>query len=197
MRSSEGGTWPATAGTTPGTSRRSPRSGGVAAQRPTRLRPAPRPDVLGADDPSGCRGRVGHRGPPVRLMDSEKARPEAGSEDEALIFLHIPKAAGQTLLRVIRRQYDLGVTYATTGPGPRVMRELEELPGPTRASIRFCYGHMPFGDHRFLSSPARYLACLRDPVDRAVSHYHYVRGTPEHRLFVEVRERRMTVHEDV
>ena len=114
-----------------------------------------------------------------------------------LVFVHIPKTAGQTLLQVLRRQYEPDATYATKGPGPNVMDELAALPEAFRAQLRLVYGHMPFGAHRLLPGETTYLAFLRDPVERAVSHFEYVRRTREHRLHREVVERDMTLHEYV
>jgi Galactose-3-O-sulfotransferase len=114
-------------------------------------------------------------------------------DGEALIFLHIPKTAGQTVLSILQREYDPSVSCTTTGrPG---FGDLEDLSEDARARIRFVYGHMPFGAHRLLPRPARYLAFLRDPTERAVSHWRYVRATREHRLYEQVRG--MTLHEYV
>ena len=117
--------------------------------------------------------------------------------ERTLVFVHIPKTAGQTLLQVLRRQYEPDATYATKGPGPNVMDELAALPEAFRAQLLFVYGHMPFGAHRFLPPETTYLAFLRDPMDRAVSHYEYVRRTPEHRLHRDVMDAEMTLHDYV
>src|SRR4030095_15973884 len=46
-------------------------------------------------------------------------------------------------------------------------------------------GHLYFGAHAFLSQPCTYLTMLRDPVDRVISHYNYVRHQPSHYLYHE------------
>ena len=99
--------------------------------------------------------------------------------ERTLVFVHIPKTAGQTLLQVLRRQYEPDATYATKGPGPNVMDELAALPEAFRAQLLFVYGHMPFGAHRFLPPETTYLAFLRDPMDRAVSHYDLLSDSKE------------------
>jgi hypothetical protein len=41
------------------------------------------------------------------------------------------------------------------------------------------WGHVPFGLHRIIPGPTRYFTILRDPVDRAVSAYHYARSVDQ------------------
>src|ERR1044071_1730256 len=101
------------------------------------------------------------------------------TEDRALLFLHIPKAAGTTLHSVIERQFQPAVTYTIPGAdSPQGIKEFIELPPEQRAKIRLLKGHMPYGLHKYLSVPATYITMLRDPVDRVVSHYYFVRRSP-------------------
>jgi hypothetical protein len=98
-----------------------------------------------------------------------------------LIFLHLPKTAGSTLLRILERQYGsdavLGLYESTFGD------EVATLTPEQRGSTRVIAGHFYFGVHQHLWGPWSYLTFLRDPVERVVSHYHFVRRQPEHYLY--------------
>lgn len=109
----------------------------------------------------------------VRAAPVAAARP-------ALIFLHIPKAAGSTLTLVLSRQYPPEATFLTGGPRRPGLEQLEALPMTERARFDCLAGHMRFGVHRLLPGPSRYITMVRDPVARVVSAYYYIRGFPEH-----------------
>lgn len=100
-----------------------------------------------------------------------------------VIFLHIPKAAGTTLARIMGRQYPGRALYAVDGSRvSESIAEFKALPPEQRASVKAMIGHMPFGLHRHLPGSPVYITVLRDPVKRIVSHYRYARRTPEHYL---------------
>ena len=116
------------------------------------------------------------------------------TEDRALLFLHIPKAAGTTLHSVIERQFQPAVTYTIPGAdSPQGIKEFIALPPEQREKIRLLKGHMPFGLHKYLSVPATYITMLREPVDRVISHYYCARKNPAHYLHQEVTSKRMTL----
>ena len=121
------------------------------------------------------------------------------------IFLHIPKTAGETMTAILWRQY--GESGFLEVPDPHVVGEpgrpdasfasVKRLVGSNPSQFRLVYGHMPFGIHEAVARPIRYFTMVRSPVERAVSHFHYVRREPRHRLHQEVVESRMTLHEYV
>jgi len=47
-------------------------------------------------------------------------------------------------------------------------------------------GHFPYGFHEVLDCPYLYMTMFRDPVDRVISHYHYVRRSEEHYIHQKV-----------
>ncbi len=119
---------------------------------------------------------------------------KALTHTEGLLFLHIPKAAGTTLHSVIERQFAPEVTFSINGAdSPKSIKEFINLPESERAQIRLVKGHMPYGLHRYLSVAASYLTMLRDPVDRVVSHYYFVRRSPGVSLYDEVTSKNMSL----
>src|SRR3982750_3945870 len=118
--------------------------------------------------------------------------------ERALLFLHIPKAGGTTLHRIIERQFAPAVTFSINGMTPsQSIKEFIDLPAERREQIRLLKGHMPYGLHKYLSVPATYITMLRDPVDRVVSHYYFVRRSPGVGHHEEVESRRMTLDDFV
>jgi hypothetical protein len=100
--------------------------------------------------------------------------------EQLLIFLHIPKTAGSTVLRILEREYGRDAVlraYEADDPD-EVAAALVDAPHP----VRVLAGHFPFGIDDVLPAPASYMTFLRDPVDRVRSHYDFVRTQPEHYL---------------
>jgi hypothetical protein len=105
-------------------------------------------------------------------------RPVWPGEEGVLIFVHVPKTAGSTLRRILRRQYgDRVFTVHGTTPA-QSMEQFRLLAQDRRDRVRVFQGHMAFGLHEVLPTSATYVTFLRDPVERIVSHYLYVRRTP-------------------
>lgn len=93
-----------------------------------------------------------------------------------VIFLHIPKAAGSTLNGVIERQYPRDSIYVIDAERQdAAIEEFKALPEARRAKIRLLRGHVGFGLHDYLPEPVSSFTVLRDPVDRVMSHYYYLR----------------------
>lgn len=119
-------------------------------------------------------------------------------DHKSLIFLHIPKAAGTTLNRVIERQYPERATFSIDGGNVyESIEEFKSLSNEQRDGFLCLKGHMPFGLHLYMAQPCAYITLLRDPVDRMISHYYYVLRTPNHYLYEQVVSREMTLEDYV
>ena len=114
-----------------------------------------------------------------------------------LVFIHMPKAAGSTLQRIIDRQYRGQKTFDIDGNGiARIQASIDHLRSLSeaeRAEIRCLKGHVPFGVGQWLRSPVQYISMLREPVARAISDYNFAVSNPEHNLYREVNDKGMSL----
>jgi hypothetical protein len=111
-----------------------------------------------------------------------------------LLFLHIPKAAGTTLHSILEAHYAPS-SFRTISDPDQMAKEFAQLPIEQREPIRLLKGHMAFGLHESLVGSSTYITLLRDPVDRIISHYYYVKRVPSHYLHQRVMERSMSLRE--
>jgi hypothetical protein len=105
----------------------------------------------------------------------------AARSQPLIIFLHLPKTAGTTLAHIIERQYDsiaiLPLYESMFG------EELAAIPQKQMDRLRIVTGHLYFGAHAFSSRPGTYITMLREPIDRVISHYYFVRHDPSNYLY--------------
>jgi hypothetical protein len=115
---------------------------------------------------------------------SAKQRPEDyRSKELCLLFLHIGKAGGTTLHRIVDRQYSPRHTYTIDGLDVKgSITDFIALPDEEREKIRLLKGHMPFGLHQYFRRPTAYITMLRNPAERVISHYYFARSNPKHYL---------------
>ena len=104
------------------------------------------------------------------------------AKDSCVIYLHVPKAAGQTLNTVIGRQYKREEVYWYTDP----IWSFGRIPSDISPSVRVIAGPIPFGVHRDLPRPSTYITMLREPSERVLSLYDYIRENVAHPLHGEV-----------
>jgi hypothetical protein len=112
----------------------------------------------------------------------------AADSEEAVIFLHVPKAAGSTLNRLIEWEYPLTEIYSIDPVFDRwSWAHLQRLSKERLRRKRIFKGHMLFGLHAILPQPATYITVLREPVDRVISSFYFMRNYKLHPLYWKFR----------
>ncbi len=96
--------------------------------------------------------------------------PRGAPTDAKVIFTHVPKVAGTSVMRRLVRP-----NYAPDEI--RTFRGVRDLLS-RRDAFRVLVGHSVYGMHHFTSGRCRYFTMLRNPVDRAISHYFFIKQPP-------------------
>ena len=101
---------------------------------------------------------------------------------ELLIFEHIQKSAGSTLVSVLQRLFPSGKVY-TAQEHNRHATELEEIQAlirQDRRALNLVVSHVGYGFHNFFNMDnlnTQHFTLLRDPIERTVSSfYHHLRA---------------------
>jgi Sulfotransferase family. len=127
-----------------------------------------------------------------QLADSQR------DPDCLIAFLHVPKTAGTTLNSILSREYAPDECYEIMMRGmawipPRaaiLRRPLISLSKVfrlrtavrTRRELRLVHGHFDLSIAKHLPGDTRFFTLLRDPVERAISHYYHYRRRAIDRL---------------
>ena len=106
-------------------------------------------------------------------------------------FVHIPKTAGTTLTSILAREYSPDETYEIMMRGMSLsMPKPMIMPRPTisfskirrlksalkhRHTLHLIRGHFDLSLSKLLPPNTQFFTLLRDPVERAISHYYHYR----------------------
>lgn len=96
-----------------------------------------------------------------------------------LIYPHFPKSAGTSMMEVLRKNYGLGYKRLKT-EGDKIL--WINMPEDEKRKITCLTGHFPHGLHEFVPWDCQYVTMLREPVDRVLSFYYYIKGKSKHQL---------------
>lgn len=101
---------------------------------------------------------------------------ESQEFSDPIVFIHIPKTGGMTLYSMIKDIYKPSELHKIN-PAMESIEEYKSLPKGRKDKLKAIYGHMDYQIHELLPSNSRYVTMMRSPVERVISHYHYVRRT--------------------
>ncbi len=99
-----------------------------------------------------------------------------------LIFVHMFKAGGSSLRQIIRSQFPRDAQVWLSKGAPAKLEELTALSQAERDRFDLFMAHEPYGLHDLLTRRAAYITLLRDPVDRVLSFFYYVKRLKTHYL---------------
>ena len=98
-------------------------------------------------------------------------------DKETIIFLHIPKTGGRSLQDIILRKYS---DEEVIIDAHEKFREISAWDEERKRNIRYIQGHFIFGIHKIFPQKCKYITLLRDPIERVISHYYYIKRSPNH-----------------
>ena len=113
---------------------------------------------------------------------------EVANKEELYIFLHIPKCAGTTFIKHIKKNFpeDEAIGLDPDKLGLKkdrflhadyingVKKYFDKFTNKQKDKIRIIYGHtVPYGVHRLFERPHRYMTFVREPLSRVLSIYNY------------------------
>jgi hypothetical protein len=122
-------------------------------------------------------------------------------DEYPIIFTHVPRSAGTTLITIMERQYRRDEHFyfyvrEKFGNTDEALEEFARFPEERRGRLKVVQGHMGFGLHRHFDRHT-YVALFREPVARIVSYYYYILKEPSHYLHNIVIGNRMRLEEFV
>lgn len=102
---------------------------------------------------------------------------DASVERPTILFLHVPKTAGTTVAFALMDNFADEQRLLYQG-----IDQVERLGESVRRQLRFVRGHFAYGLHELFPQPCEYITVLREPVDRLLSLYGYIKRKPAHPL---------------
>ena len=107
-----------------------------------------------------------------------------------LIYIHIPKTAGTAMRNFLHPHFVPEEVYQV-GESKQYRQGLVDMPSAQRDSLKLVFGHICFGWHELLTQDCIYTTLLRNPVERIVSLYYYIRSSGNHYLHKETEGMRL------
>lgn len=92
--------------------------------------------------------------------------------ENTLLFMHIPKMGGSTLLGMIFSHFPEKAIFKI-GKNIEKLNILKNMPYRERSQIRCITGHFYYGIHKFIQGYPTYMTFLRDPLEQMVSFHFY------------------------
>lgn len=98
--------------------------------------------------------------------------------------MHIPKCGGSTFHKILERIYPKDATFSIEVINNIKLNtdEFIAMSSKEKEKLQLLKGHMTFGLHKHFQSRSHYITFIRNPIERIVSYYYFVKRRPNHRL---------------
>ncbi|MEO9459483.1 MAG: sulfotransferase family 2 domain-containing protein [Sulfitobacter sp.] len=104
------------------------------------------------------------------------------TNDEALVFLHLPKTGGRSLVEVI----NANIPRAKIFPYVEWNKIVDNI--SKQKDYYHFRGHLFYEIGNIINRPVKYITMMRNPIDRIVSQYRFICRTPDHKRYNKVKD---------
>ncbi|MED4116868.1 sulfotransferase family 2 domain-containing protein [Priestia megaterium] len=98
-------------------------------------------------------------------------------EKKLIIFMHIPKTGGTTLNDIFKKSYAENEIYDHV-PLEAMRNHFSQLKEEDKKEIKAISGHHFYGIHDLFSKPYTYFTMMRNPIERVISLYYFLKTYP-------------------
>ncbi|MCK8817064.1 sulfotransferase family protein [Natroniella sulfidigena] len=105
-----------------------------------------------------------------------------------LIFMHVPKTAGTTLRTIIQNQYQADEILSHPNQMPTFAELFKTMSVKQVEKVKCITGHYSYGIHKFFERDFTYIIFLRNPIERVISLYYYLKDEPAHPNYQMIKE---------
>ncbi len=108
---------------------------------------------------------------------------------KSILFDHVPKCAGSTVNKYLTSVFPSRYVFQLSGINPeKSVLEFKNLPQEKRYKIKLILGHLAHELLEFVHEDTVPVVVLRDPIDRIISHFYYVKRTKIHYLYEKINK---------
>jgi len=118
----------------------------------------------------------------------------SASKPRKLLFDHLPKCGGSSLNEYLEMHYPKRKTFSIAGSKPAAsVKEFKRLSQRVRHEYDLIKGHQAYKLIDYVHPEFLKVTVFREPIDRIISHYHYVQRRPAHYLYPKIYESGMSL----
>lgn len=120
------------------------------------------------------------------------------SKTPLFIFLHIPKTAGATFLEIIQKNFPTNSIFeynsiTAVSNIRKYINRFDSINYFDQLKINCIPGHFAVGIHEKFNFKCEYFTFFRDPIERTLSEYYFIKSQPNHLYYPELVGKRMDI----